>query len=196
MATTRTTRKKSTTSAAASRNGASKTVRKTAAAAPRAARKTATRKKAASPASSAQTEIAIEPITRKAVAKTEAAAPRAGRKAPSRRAPASPASGTETTTVVEPVMALQQLVIENTGKFAELQIGAWRRYSDAIFNGCREMATIGDAEAFQSFVARQPDAVRDLTSAAAADLQAATRIGIDYVTAAGDIIGRAFKQAA
>jgi phasin family protein len=96
----------------------------------------------------------------------------------------------DTETLMEPVQAFNSLAIDNASKVAQIQIVAFRRYSELVLNGAREMAGLDEPEAIQAFVVRQGEAIRSLADAAGADFQAMTRIGFEYVQAAGAILNR------
>ena len=95
----------------------------------------------------------------------------------------------------EPVVSLHLLALENAHKLATLQLDAWRRCADAVLTGCRDLSDADDAESLAACLSRQPETARELAAAAADDFQAAALIGMNYVSSAGDLLGRALNRA-
>jgi hypothetical protein len=96
--------------------------------------------------------------------------------------------------LAEPVQALSTLTLENTGKLVDIQMTAFRRYSELVLGEAREMTALDDAEAVQAFMLRQGETMRSLTNAAAEDFNAMTRIGLDFFQAAGAILNRSMVR--
>ena len=95
-----------------------------------------------------------------------------------------------------PVKALNTLVLENTAKVVELQFAAARKYADLALASTREVSELKDAEAFQAYVAKQPEAMKHLAEDMAADAQEMTKLGMSYVQEAGKVVAESVKKAA
>ncbi len=151
-------------------------------------------------------------VTRRAPRTAAASTSPATRKKTVRRAAPKPAASATNAAIARPaatariasdsppvqdaVASLQLLALENAGKLASLQLNAWRRYADALLTGCRELSDAGDTESLANCLARQPGTVRDLALAATEDFDTASRIGMETLAVAGDIMGHAFNRAA
>ena len=109
--------------------------------------------------------------------------------------PARVSAGAGVQVLSEPVVSLHLLALENAHKLATLQLDAWRRCADAVLTGCRDLSDADDAESLAACLSRQPETARELAAAAADDFQAAALIGMNYVSSAGDLLGRALNRA-
>ena len=93
-----------------------------------------------------------------------------------------------------PIAALNELVLENAGRWFSLQLAIASRLSGTVLEECHRIADIRDLEDFQEYLARQPESLQQLADANARDMEAAARIGMACLGSASGIVSGAVSR--
>ncbi len=94
-------------------------------------------------------------------------------------------------TLSAPLTALNELALDNAGRWFSLQLAITARISGSVLDECRRIADIRDLEDLQEYLAGQPESLQQLADANARDMEAAARIGMACLGSASGIFSGA-----
>ena len=86
----------------------------------------------------------------------------------------------QTKNVLAPVQELNRLVVDNTEKLVALQLASVQSYMALGFSQLKAALEVNDEEAFQKYIAKQNDLIKNISDRFAGDAKAVAELSSDF----------------